>query len=232
MVRILTAAALTAAALTAAASAGWSNNEPLALYVSEREINQPVAHLTWCRDCVGVDWTTSEPWAVNPGTNWPYDLPAVPGLGVQTGCVWDADDEFVYRSRGNTLAAGASVTVDECVYERNSFGPILVLDITVTSPSPDLLVTAAWTWEGGSAAATVPPVADGQGWRYFACLQMPAAVGAVAVEIPGSHGGVARPQRLRVTVANTGRKVGRTGALVSSGVLPGAFHGCTVWELV
>lgn len=202
--------------LPAAASSGPSN-DPLAFSMqsgsSGHQINQPVDFLTWCGDCGGVDYTTGSPWVVNP-----------------TNCMWDSDDNYSYTSSGNVLAAGASVSVSECLY---GGGAQLPTDIVLQSSSPNLLVTETWTWTGGgTVTAIVTPILDQQGhaWRYFDCIRTPVADGPL-VTIPDSNGGQAVPGRITVVVSNpTSQKVGKTGGALEAGGINGGSRGCVTYR--
>lgn len=239
MRRALAVVAVAALVIVAAVDAGAPSNDPLVWTLDTHHTAQPVDFLTWCGDCVFTDYTTQEPWVVNPRTNYPYDLPAVPGPSREPGCMWDTDDSYSYVSSGNVLVPGASPSVTECRYSGDLGNePFLLTDVSVRSPSPDLLVTETWTWEttAGTASVTamIPPTWEQatHSWRYFDCVRSPQPQGGVWIDIPGSHGGRAIGQLIVVTVTNpTTRKVTKTGGVVDSGIIYGSMRGCSTWHL-
>lgn len=177
-------------------------NDPLAWTLDEREIQQPVDSLTWCLDCNGVDWTTGEPWVVNPTT-----------------CMWDTDDEFTYLGAG-ILGAGVTTSITECLYLS---GQSVAASTWISSPSPELAVTYAFTWPGGGYSVSVPGVWDkaSRVYLYRACIRSPFLQGGEPIEVPDSHGGIARPVTITVTVGNpTGHEMRRTGGRISFGWIP------------
>jgi hypothetical protein len=184
------------------ARAAWSN-DPLTFVLDEREIHNPVGHETWCGDCVFTDWTTQEPWVVNPTT-----------------CMWDVDDEFTYRSVGNVLGPGAMVSVTECALRS---GQLFAAPTKLSSSSPDLIVTYSFTWDTGSYVVSVPPIFDEtfHVWRYDACIRSPGLFGGTEVEVEGSHGGTAVPTTIEVSITNPTRwKVNKTGGAIALGWIP------------
>lgn len=215
---------------------GSISSEPLSFYLYQNDLSQPVDYLTWCGDCVNIDYTAGSPWVVNPGTYWPFADLSFLGAPVSSlpGCLWDSDDGYQYQSSGGVLAGGASVTVRECRYAGGKGGPYHPTDIWLQSSSPDLVVSETWTWDAATVTATISPVRDQTSrlWTYFDCLYSPpdpggATDGGSKVEIPGSHGGYAIPQRVDVTVANPSwRKASKTGGVIEAGLVQGANRGC------
>lgn len=222
------------------AAAAYSN-DPLTFVAIDHHDAVPVDYLTWCGDCVLTDYHDGAPWVVNPGTNWPYQIPPFPPGPLQSGCMWDTDDFYIYQSSGNVLAAGATASVDECRYYGLGHAPALLTDIVFSSPSPNLLVRESWTWDQGgtpvTVTATVVPVFDAanHNWRYFDCIASPPAsvngnTGSV-VEVPGSNGGQVVPQLVALSVTNpTSQKVTKTGGIFESGIQAGGSRGCQVWR--
>lgn len=206
------------AALVLALPAAGQGNDPLMFHArfgdAGHNISQPVDYLTWCGDCIGVDYTTGTPWVVNP-----------------TPCSWDSDDFFSYVSEGSVLASDATAGMSECVYAGADPGahPYRYLGVFLQSASPDLLVTETWAWDGGSLSTTTSPSYDQSlhAWRYFDCIQAPFAQEPL-VEVSGSNGGFAFPQAVSVTVTNTGRKALKTGGVISSNYSQGELQlkGC------
>lgn len=187
----------------------------------------PIDQLTWCGDCVGIDYTTGEPWVVNPHDNWPYGLPT--NGAQQTGCAWDSDDRWSYVSTGNVIAAGATATVTECRYSTEGGYSKLLMDVGITSPSSALLVSIRWQWDTGFVVHPVLPTFDSgdHKWHYFECVDSAPPLGGTEVTIPNSHGGVSIPSLITVTVTNpTSQKIGKTGGFIEGGQLNGLSRGC------
>ena len=199
-----------AAAFTSEAKASWSNG-PVKWALDDssysHQIHQPVGHETWCGDCVSTDWTVQEPWVVNP-----------------TQCMWDVDDEFTYRSSGNILAANTTETIVECVLQS---GQHIYAETKISSASSELKVKYSFTWNNDSLSFDVPAVFDKRQriWRYDLCWTGSILSSGTYVEIPDSHGGLAIPTELTVSVYNpTSRKIGKTGGVISYGVIPYAIY--------
>jgi len=177
---------------------------------TQQHIAEPVDYLTWCGDCVGIDYTTGSPWVVNPST-----------------CMWDSDDNYKYASEGSVLRSGATASVNECRYASNTLTPTLPTVIDVMSPSPDLLVAEKWSWAGGAVLQHVPAVADGRKYLYRTCAISPQPIDVPLVTIPNSHGGMAVPQQITVSVTNpTARTVRKTGGIIEAGLIPWIQAGC------
>lgn len=219
--------------LVGAARAG--GQLPVALYLTERYTAQPVDWQTWCGDCgPNVDYTTQEPWTVNPG--WvpgympPIALTPVGGTSNHdNGCLFDSDDWFEYHVSGDTFAPNTTLVATECRWRgvgRFEGGELLYLRFQ--SASPDLIVTASWDWGAGSADYTFAPVpGQGQLWTYGygMCLLNPLATGGVYVPVPGSHDGSAIWELVTITITNpTSRKVGKT-----SGFFGDDFRSNSLW---
>jgi hypothetical protein len=182
------------------AQAAWPN-DPLAFALDNKTIYQPVDFQTWCGDCVGVDYTTQEPWVINPTT-----------------CMWDSDDEFTYRGAG-VLEGTAGFT--ECLLrsERQN----LTASTRLSSPAGSLVLTYSFTWDTGSLVVPIPAVWNPASHRYDynACIQYPfPSTGSVFEEVPESHGGHAVSVAVEFTMTNPGQKVGKTGGAVSFGIIP------------
>lgn len=194
-------------------------------------IVNPVDYLTWCGDCVDADYHAGTPWVTNPGTTWPFELPAT----AESGCLWDSDDFFSYVSRGSVFAAGVSITLRECRYAGFVGAPYSYIGVNVRSSSPDLRVTERWTWAGGSVSTSTMPFFETKThlWRYFDCIQGPFAQ-APLVTIPGSNGGQALPQLITLTVSNpTTRKATKTYGVISSNYSHGEIQnfGCLTFRV-
>jgi hypothetical protein len=187
--------------LASPAQAAWPN-EPLAFTLDDKTIYQPVGTQTWCMDCIGVDYTTQEPWVVN-----------------RTTCTWDVDDRWTYRGAG-VLAAGATASFSECSL-RSRVDQNLA-STNLSSPSPNLVVTYSFAWDAGSYVVAVPPVWDPAYHRYDydACIDVPFPYSGTDVEIPDSHGGTAVPVTVTGSITNAGGKIGKTGGAFSYGLIP------------
>lgn len=215
--------------------AGAPSNDPLRFVLDSRHTANPVDYLTWCGDCGGIDYTTGDPWVVNPRSNWPYGFPVVSGPSIEPGCLWDTDDSYRYSSQGNVFAAGASLSVTECRYSAvEGGGPLLLTDILIWSPSPDLDVTESWAWNQTTVSTSVTPTFDPAVhlWRYFDCIRSPRPpFGTPLVTVPDSHGGQAVTQLVSVTVSNpTSKKLLKTGGVIEAGTQFGVLQGCTSWR--
>jgi hypothetical protein len=178
-----------------------------------RSTNQPVDWLTWCGDCVGVDYTTANPWVTNPTT-----------------CLWDSDDEYSYSYDGTTMAAGASASVHECEYGSPRTHRT---DTQFSASSPSLVVTQSFAWDNGTktqtwhVAAVLDPIT--RLYDYNSCFHTPNGdpTSDVFVTVPGSNGGVAMPVAITTTVTNpTSTKVSKIGGKFEGGNLNSNFAGC------
>lgn len=196
-------------------------NDPTTLYLTGRDLSQPVDHETWCGDCEGVDWTTGSPWTVNPGWVTGYTPPIInppedAGFGgIRYGCEYDSDDWFEYKAFGGVFTANTTLTATECRWRyasRYSYGGT-VYYTKFTSSSPDLVITWTFDWGAGSVSYTLPPpVAVRGGWQYWACLGNPVATGIEIIAVPDSHDGHGGFEVVTVTITNpTGRKAGKSG---------------------
>lgn len=198
---------------------------------SGHHIVDPVDQQTWCGDCVGIDYTTGSPWAVNPHDNWPYSLP--PNGAQQAGCSWDSDDRWSYVATGNIIGAGATATVQECRYSTAGGYPHLNMDVGITSPSNALLVSIIWDWGAGSVVRSLPAMFNSgdHKWHYFECVLSPVPAGSTEGPVPNSHDGVAIPTLITVTVTNpTSQKIGKTGGYIEGGLISGLVRGCQTWD--
>jgi hypothetical protein len=167
-----------------------------------------VNHWTWCGDCIGIDFTTKEPWVVNP-----------------TSCMWDQDDSYSYLYNGTSLPASASTSVNECDYTGN--GLANTTDMLIHSSSPSLIVTTTFRWKpaagsSGVASATVPAVYNSETglYDYRGCISEAyiSINNAIAEEVPGSHGGVAFASQVTQTLTNpTTHKVAKTSGQAGFG---------------
>ncbi len=202
--------------------------EPLVFVVSpnEPELHAPVDYLTWCGDCAGVDYTTGTPWVVNPEDGWPFFIDY---QDIRVPCMWDSDDAYQYQGFDGTLATGTTISVQACAYwSNNAFQP-RVTAVLIDSPSDQLQITVTWVWDTGSRTTqVVPPTRGDFGmWRYFDCISSPVPEGPM-VTVPGSNGGQAVPFTITTTIANPGKKTGKTGGYIAGGFPAG---GKPAWDL-
>ena len=189
---------------------------PMTLSLRENHAFHIVDYLTWCGDCVnGEDVTSQEPYTFQPGTYWPFDLSLPPTNNSQPGCRWDSDDYWFFGTSGNILDAGATASAQACWYSSHYSSPYLLTYFVFRSASPDLLIREHFEWAGGSHVSPyLVPIRDGSVWRYQQCWFGPQTPLGPVVEIPDSHGCMALPVRVTLTVTNpTTRKVGKTGGI-------------------
>jgi len=206
---------------TAVDTAAVWNRQPFAFgpapIAGARRNFDPVDQWTWCLDCVGVDYTTGSPWAVNPTT-----------------CMWDTDDRYNYAGTG-LLAAGASVSVSDCAFPQNH-----VWNVHGVSPSPDLVITQEFIGDfdrdGVVETRSVPilPVYDAPNhqYDYAACGRVPyvGSPGAQAALplVPGAHDGRGIQIEVRVTVTNpTSHTVSKSGVWPNYGWQSYFAAGCS-----
>jgi hypothetical protein len=164
----------------------------------------------------GVAPSVSDP--VEQETDWPF--PADPAQWVispyrQMPCSWDTDDLWTQHAQG-TLAAGESLTVDECMIASPtmtyrtvngttgwySFGTPF-LGTLLRAPMSTLEVRLCYSPQ--DRCFTPAPVYDPAtgGYLYTSCSHTQYAPDDPAlVVIPGSQGGVGLAQTVTVTVRN------------------------------
>src|SRR3954447_14259865 len=191
--------AVLAMAVTPPAPASAANRS-LSFYLSQRETFQPVDTLTWCGDCVSADYLSATPWVVNPGP-----------------CMYDSDDDYKYTSTGNVFAAGGTFSFTDCrwnvVQDQDAF-----VFTDIVSASPNLAVTATFTWDTGSATYAIPAQPNGNDYEYHGCIRNAYPYGGTDVSVPGSNGGHGIYQRITFTISNpTKRSTTRTGGFLGAG---------------
>jgi hypothetical protein len=194
---------------------GWQST-PLTFSLDQRHVVSPIDYETWCGDCRTVDYTTGSPWAINP-----------------TQCMWDSDDSYDYRSEGNVIPAGGSVSIHECRYADSAQGTYIWLptDVSIYSASPDLAVTERFTWDTGSKTYTITPTRSGSQWHYFGCIYAPHPDGGTMQSVAGSHDGTGIAQDITVIIANlTKQKVGKTGGQIGAGGIVTYSQGCKEYQ--
>lgn len=203
-------------------------NDPTTLWNEQRHIGEHVDHDTWCGDCIDVDYTTGEPWVINPG--WlpgytpPIILPENPSGSTEhdDGCSWDLDDFFEYTSQGGIFGPGASLSLTECLWYTHAFRygwtGATHNALVWRSTSPDLVITYKWEWDAGVKTYTVaPPIKSGTTWEYRTCLVAPPPVGGTKIDVPNSHGGQAIWVLQTITITNpTNKKASKTGGFITT----------------
>lgn len=143
-----------------------------------------------------------------------------PGATNPTGCFWTFDDNWQAFGSGY-LDAGVSLVRSHCLIA--DWTPHQ-LGITVTAPSPSLVIT--FHYDPWGVEFVVPARLVGNGFEYRGCVIGPRWSLALDLlpEVSGANGGRGSPASITITVANpTGKRIGKIDAgfeFGSAGVLP------------